>query len=240
MNAVADDNLPADAGPMIRDTIAVEGRAFALLRPEKPERLLDDPAVIAAFERDEYLPYWAELWPSAVMLAAEVLGREFPAGMKVLEIGCGLGLAGLAALTKGLQVTFSDYEPRALQLAAANARLNGFRHFQVMLLDWRCPPDLRFPLILAADVLYEERNAKPVFDLLRQMLLPDGLCLLADQDRKPAELFRSMLATSRWAFETKPVSVRVGNKHSAGSIYQVRYLSAQSSDGLHCLDDVLL
>ena len=57
-----------------------------------------------------------------------------------MEIGCGLGLPGIAALSKGLRVTFSDYDPLALRFAADNARANGFTDFKVLQLDWRHPP----------------------------------------------------------------------------------------------------
>ena len=63
-----------------------------------------------------------------------------------LEIGCGLGLPGVAALSVGLRVTFSDYDATALGFAADNARANGFLDFETLQLDWRYPPPERnFP-----------------------------------------------------------------------------------------------
>src|SRR4051794_17308679 len=59
----------------IEEVVAVAGRDLALLRPRDAEALLDEHA----FEQEEYLPYWAELWPSALALARFVGGRALHA-----------------------------------------------------------------------------------------------------------------------------------------------------------------
>src|SRR5579864_5209689 len=125
----------ARLGPIVRETVIVEGRSFLIERPSESDRLLDEPAVHAAFQRDEYMPYWADLWPAARMLAKVLLHESWPAGTQALEIGCGLGLAGIVALAMGLEVTFSDYDTCALRFAAANARLNGLTGFHTLQLD---------------------------------------------------------------------------------------------------------
>ncbi len=107
---------------------------------------MDEPAVLEAFKTDEYMPYWADLWPAARMLAKVIMQENWTPGTPALEVGCGLGLPGIAALARGLQVTFSDYDPCALRFSGDNARLNGFDNFTIMQLDWRHPPDdLRTP-----------------------------------------------------------------------------------------------
>src|SRR5215468_5581467 len=97
-------------GPLLRERVVVEGRTFLIERPAESDRLLDHPAVRAAFAVDEYLPYWADLWPAARMLAKAVLRTPWTPGLHALEVGCGLGLPGIAALAQGLRVTFSDYD----------------------------------------------------------------------------------------------------------------------------------
>src|SRR5206468_3712111 len=66
------------------------GRDLAVLRPRDSEALLDEHA----FEDEEFLPYWAELWPSGVALAKAIADRSLR-GARVLELGCGLGLPRL-------------------------------------------------------------------------------------------------------------------------------------------------
>src|SRR6516164_8429512 len=122
-------------GPIVRENVLVEGHPFVIARPDESDRLLDHPAVRSAFAADEFLPYWADLWPAARMLAKAVVREPWAGKLDALEIGCGLGLPGTAALSVGLRVTFSDYDATALRFAAENARLNGFDDFHTVQLD---------------------------------------------------------------------------------------------------------
>ncbi len=140
------------------------------------------------FAEDERFPYWAELWPSAVALGTFVLRRGVTPGTAALELGCGLGLAGVAAALAGAEVLFTDFDPDALAFARANHALNLGRPGGTRLLDWRAPdPGLSAPLVLAADVLYERRFLDPFVDTLRRVVAPGGVALVAEPGRTIAE-----------------------------------------------------
>src|SRR5262249_25299980 len=148
---------PAEAlGPTIREDVQVEGRTFVVTRPDAVDRLIDHPLLGGASAAEEYMPYWAHLWPAARMLAAVVVREPWSrpaagAPLSALEVGCGLGLVGLAALARGLRTTFSDYDATALRFAADNARLNGFTDFDLLQMDYRQPPEgLHVPVLLAS------------------------------------------------------------------------------------------
>src|SRR5690349_17286362 len=98
---------------LVRDQVIVEGQTFLIERPDESDRLWEDAAVRAAFDADEYLPYWADLWPASRMLAKTILCEPWQPGLEALEIGCGLGLPGVVALSRGLRVIFSDYDATA-------------------------------------------------------------------------------------------------------------------------------
>jgi predicted nicotinamide N-methyase len=215
---------PSDAvGPVVQEKVILPGRAFLIERPGEPDRLLEHPAVIQAFERDEYMPYWADLWPAARMLAKAILRESWPHGLHALELGCGLGLPGIAALAKGLRVTFSDYDATALHFAARNARLNNFHDFQVLRLDWRQPTDATYQVLLASDLLYEERNVVPVVRVLEKTLAPEGICLLTDQDRKPAPLLQRTLSERGLSFTTRLMRAgQPGSPRVKGTLYHIR------------------
>jgi methylase of polypeptide subunit release factors len=100
------------------DEITVAGLRLELLRPDAPEALIDE----AAFAEDEFLPYWAELWPAARALAEALPNVD---GLRVVELGCGLGLPSLVAAAKGGRVTAIDWSPAAVELLRANAARNG-------------------------------------------------------------------------------------------------------------------
>jgi len=161
---------------------------FRLTLPAAPDELLNQ----AAREPigDEADPYWAELWPAAESLAEFVLRQSWVQDTPVLELGCGIGLVGLAALRAGLEVTFSDRQELAVATALENAARNGFLGAHGRVIDWRAPPrDSDFPLILAADVLYNTALHQPLLSTLEALLAPKGIGYIADPGRSSAEPF---------------------------------------------------
>src|SRR3982751_983802 len=98
--------LPAD---MVEQVFPVAGRDLVIGRPRDSEALLDEHA----FEHEEFLPYWAELWPSGLALAKRIAGRALH-GARTLELGCGLALPSLAAALAGGRVLATDWSPQAI------------------------------------------------------------------------------------------------------------------------------
>ena len=117
--------------------------------------------------------------------------------LHALEVGAGIALTGLAALARGLAVTFSDYDQRAIDLALFNARENHLDERATgLLLDWRQPLDRRFPVIFGCDVIYERQNHRPILGLLEKMLSKDGECWITDPGRHQADAFLDLIAAS--------------------------------------------
>lgn len=182
-------------GPTRTSTLTFGGREIRVLRPSDPDRLLEDPEVLAWNRDEDYMPYWAYLWPGAYFLAEAVAREPERPGVSALEIGCGLGLAGLVALTRGWHVTFTDYDETSLEFVRRSAGANGFgpEAYATRMLDWRDLPDEQFPVILGADVLYERRLVPLVANLLARMLPADGFALLAGPYRVATEGFARAL-----------------------------------------------
>jgi predicted nicotinamide N-methyase len=132
-----------------------------LLRPEAPEALIDEDA----FAEDEFLPYWAELWPAATALAESLPDVR---GLRLVELGCGLGVTSLVAAARGAAVVATDWAEDAIALLRQNAERNGLE-LRAEVRDWREPWSERFDLAVAADVLYERRNVEPVLARLREV-----------------------------------------------------------------------
>jgi predicted nicotinamide N-methyase len=208
---------------VVQEPVIVEGQTFQIERPDESDRLWEDPAVRAAFAADEYLPYWSDLWPASRMLAKTILREPWQPGLEALEIGCGLGLPGVVALSRGLRVIFSDYDATALHFAAQNARLNAFDQFRLLQLDWRAPPeDLQVPVVLASDLIYELRNVSPLVALIKKILLPHGLCLLTDQDRVPSYTLREALDGAGLDFTTQTMRAgEPGGRRVKGTLYRI-------------------
>lgn len=209
-------------GRIGRETVLVEGRAFLIDRPVESDAMLDHPAMRQALAED-HMPYWADLWPAARMLAKWIMRQAWPPGLRALEVGCGLGLAGLAALARGLHVTFSDYDATAVEFACANARLNGFTDFDGMQMDWRRPPDgVTYPVVLASDLIYQASNVEPLVGLIKRVLAPAGVCLLTDQDRVPAHVLKQTLAREGLPFTTALLRAgEPGGRRLKGTLYRI-------------------
>jgi predicted nicotinamide N-methyase len=178
---------------LVEEVVLVAGRDLVVRRPRDPEALLDEEA----FADGEYLPYWAQPWPSGTALARAVAVRSL-GGMHVVEVGCGLGLASLGAALAGARVLATDWSPGALELLRANAAANDLA-LETLPVDWTAPAPLLerapFDLVLAADVLYERRAVAPLADLLPRL---GGEVLLADPGRPPLAEFLARVGV-RWA-----------------------------------------
>lgn len=180
--------LPEIPGGWTLREMTVASHRFRLTLPDAPDDFLDDPRVHAAHRHDGFMPYWPYLWPAARTMAQAMLTTSWPSGRPTLEIGCGTGLVGLAALAGGMRVTFSDYDPTAVMLAVHNARQNGFAA-EGLCIDWRQPPPRQVPLIFGCDVIYEISDHPAVLNLLQTMLTPDGICWIGDPGRRTAGRF---------------------------------------------------
>lgn len=164
----------------VETSVEVASRAFTILHPANADDLITE----ADYVRDERLPYWADLWPSANVLAARVL-VEAGRGRSLIELGCGAGLVVSAAAVAGFDVVASDYYADALQFARVNANRNSGCDIAVRLLDWRAmPSDVgTFDVVLASDVLYERAYGPLVASALNTLLAPAGIALMADPGR---------------------------------------------------------
>lgn len=187
--------------PLRSRRVALGGRVFDLLCPISPMALID-----AALEATVELrpPYWADIWPAEVALGRILIASPLEC-RRVLELGAGIGLAGLAAAAAGARVVVTDREPAALALAKRNAARNRL-DIDVRCLDWNAA-DAReraggeFDLIVAGDVLYDEDHLEPLLALLAALLAdaPQGAtplprarqpaALLADPDRAGQQPF---------------------------------------------------
>jgi predicted nicotinamide N-methyase len=161
--------------------------AAALLR----EREIPDP------------PYWALPWTGARAIAAIASNMDFDPGLRVLDLGCGLGLAGLAAARRGAAVTFGDYLEEPVAFAAATLERLGLSRCCARLVDFTSALDdgSRFDLILAADIVYDPAHYGPLASYLETHLAADGTILLTESLRADATVFLDGLLARGFADE---------------------------------------
>jgi predicted nicotinamide N-methyase len=191
--------------PLVEVVVALprSGQTYRLLRPLHVDPLLQQ----AERDPEGQLPYWAELWPSGIALADAVsVNPELVRSVPVLELGCGLGVTAAAALRAGAVLLAADYAPEALLLTRLNCLANAGREPKTLQLNWRRPPaellascrGAGFPVVLAADVLYEERDVEPLFHLAGLVVAPGGLLWLAEPGRRAAARFLELVRAAGW------------------------------------------
>ncbi len=163
-------------------SLDLHGGRIRFGHPRDPTALLYEEDIAAD---EAYPPYWAEVWPSGIELAHAVSERAWP-DTAVLELGCGLGLPSIAAAFGGARVLATDRSPDALAFTAANAERNGVL-VETAVCSWADAGPLldRAPwgLVLAADVLYGQRNIDELLDLLPRLVDDDGEVWVADPGR---------------------------------------------------------
>jgi predicted nicotinamide N-methyase len=178
-----------------------------------------------------HMPYWGLLWPSGLALAEELLrtaalglsssarrgagARTERAGsaavrsegtfLHALELGCGLGVTAVAALSVGLQLTAADCFPEALAFCRYNTQRNTDRTPMSLLVDWRTETGRAalalaapYDLLLAADVLYEEPDIALLLELAPRLVGSGGHFWLAEPGRRVSLKFVEAALARGW------------------------------------------
>lgn len=172
-----------------------------------------------------YLPYWTYLWESSIGLArhVEIIGPRLK-DARILEIGCGFGLAGIVACQMGARVVFTDAEQEAVRFAQHNADQNIVEeNADFVQMDWNTPCfNCKFSYILAADVIYEEQHWAPILSLLQNHLSPDGIALFSEPNRGNAIGFFKHIMDNGFTYQKSTLPVTLDRQTSQVSIYTVQ------------------
>ena len=198
--------------------VEVGGKTYRIFHPAVADALIDE----AEFDIDERLPYWAAIWPSAIVLARHLSEWDLP-GKRVLEMGCGVGLPSVVALDRGAKVTATDHYTLALDFARQNAEANTRRELETVHLDWHLPVEEdigAFDLILAADVLYEQRNVPALASLIPDLLGPEGEVLVSNPRSRDTPNFHEMMQTKGFAHSTRSMTARQGERDVVVSLHR--------------------
>ena len=173
---------------------------------------------------DERIPYWAELWPSALGLAQHIATYpQLVSGRQALEIGGGLGLPALVAAALGAKVISTDYLPDAVDFARQNAQRNGIHDMTFQTLDWRNPSGMApCEVLLASDVAYERKQFQPLLKAFETLVKPNGLVLLSEPNRYIAEPLIAELRASGYELNKFSYEVEIREVKSKVSVYEIK------------------
>jgi predicted nicotinamide N-methyase len=179
------------------------------LKPSNPDTVLDSISN-EQYEKDKFLPYWAELWPSTLAMLDFLTTTDFHF-TRSCELGSGLGIVSSVLAHRGQTVIASDIAFDACRYARANI-LRSNNTARVVCADWRTMPFKQglFDLLIASDVLYEERWIEPVLGSLEYLLSGNGAACIADPCRTWWEPFKRKAAD--YQFTVKQVSEKTFEK----------------------------
>jgi predicted nicotinamide N-methyase len=172
-----------------KQPITIAGRKFEFYTPRTLDPFIPPSGSISEF------PLWAKIWQGAVVLADYFARMPVPENAgRLLEIGAGIGVAGVVAAARGYSVTITDYNPHALKFAQANAVVNRCADCVVRRLDWS-RPDLpeHYETIIGSEIIYKEDSIQRIKHLFEAYLEPRGRIILAEEPRKTlSEFYRQM------------------------------------------------
>lgn len=172
----------------------------------------------------EEIPFWAELWPAARGLAQFILQRrELLDQRTVLELGTGVGLAGIVAKLAGADLVHTDFAPDALEFVKLNYHLNQITDGKLLLADWKTFPTnlAQFDYLIGSDILYEKLLHDHLIEIFQSSLKPGGAIWLADPGRDYAKLFIDKITKYNWQISKEQLTVAEGSHDILIDIYQL-------------------
>jgi predicted nicotinamide N-methyase len=213
---------------IIREAIQIMDKSIQIERIANMEDLFDELLQKDSEDiniKDERIPYWCEIWASAIGLSMFIIENKTLFGDKsVIEIGAGLGLPGITASWYAPAVTITDYIEEAVQFSKRNWMLNhqqGEATFET--LDWRHLEDnqKKFDIVMASDVAYERAGFDSLLNGLKKLLNPGGYILLSEPNRYLGKLFLEKIADEKLVLLNKTYTVDLYQKQHAITVYQL-------------------
>ncbi len=195
MNISTTNQMPF---PSQEITLNTREKTLKLLCPQDPEMVLNS-ITDEQYEKDKFLPYWAEHWPSAQVLFPFIEKSKTQLSTpntRICELGCGLGIVSSLLAQFNHSVFSVDISPQACIYSKENISRNGGIS-RVIVSDWRAMAFKKeFDLVVASDVLYEQRWIDPVLNCIKGLLKPGGKAWIADPCRRFWEIFKQTAAQS--------------------------------------------
>jgi predicted nicotinamide N-methyase len=135
------------------------------------------------------------LWPSGEELARQMLIFDV-AGKRVLELGCGVGLASLVLNARQSDISATDYHPDAEAYLQLNTGLNNGRPIPFERTSWLDDDSSlgKFDLIIGSDLLYESGHAEVLSQFIDRHALPACEVIIVDPGRGNHARFSKKMA----------------------------------------------
>ena len=173
-------------------------------------------------------PLFGLLWPSGEVLAGVMATFEID-GKRILELGCGLGLASLVIHRRGGDITASDCHPLCTLFLEENLRLNALPAMKYETANWsRLNPLLgRFDLIIGSDVLYDRSQPELLSQFIDRHAEPQVEVVIVDPNRGNQASFSRKMGLLGYAHSRTPVAVLPDGAAYKGQVH--RYVRSSAA-----------
>ncbi|MCR6671980.1 methyltransferase [Devosia ginsengisoli] len=139
---------------------------------------------------DDAAPYWAYQWAGGLALARHFSAHpEVAAGRRVLDLGAGSGLVGIAAAKAGATASAAEIDPNGRAAIALNAEANSVS-LPLIEVDVAGDAPDGFDLIAAGDVFYNPQVGKLMLPFLQRCQAAGIDILVGDPQRRDLPLDR--------------------------------------------------
>jgi predicted nicotinamide N-methyase len=164
------------------ESLKIADYNIRILKPSDMEELLNGQD---QFSDMSTFPFWAKLWESSIVLAHLLVSVPPKGGKRLLELGAGLGLSGIAASAAGFDVVLTDNKQLVLDFQQVSAAANGDESIKHLLFDWILPAEIgSFDVIGGAEILSNEEFLDPLLDICKNYLADGGTIYLAHDVRR--------------------------------------------------------
>ena len=153
-------------------------------------------------------PLFGMTWPAGLLLA-ELISHEPLGAGRILELGCGLGMASLVANMCGADILATDQHPMAGEFLDNNSVRNGLSITPFRRLDWRAidPALGSFDMIIGSDLLYEPNHPELLCGFLSRHSHATTRILIVDPKRHLHVQFRKRMEQAGFRSHSESASL---------------------------------
>jgi predicted nicotinamide N-methyase len=203
--------------------VEIQGRRLQFIKPKEIDKFIDPDDPLKGF------PLWAKMWEASAVLAEYLAHLPAVPPLQILELGAGLGVAGITAAAFGHRVTITEYDAHALEFLNANALLNLCTNTAIRRLDW-AQPDLegRFDLIIGSEIVYNNQSIDLLAAVFQKYLRPQGRIVLAEGVRATGVRFWERMAAC-FDVRVRKISLRHENEKRTILLFEMSPKQTASS-----------
>jgi predicted nicotinamide N-methyase len=164
--------------------VKIGERELQFHKPKNIDRFINHEDALDNF------PLWAKIWEASIVLMQHMVDLPVIANRRILELGSGLGMAGIAAAAIGHDITLTEYNEDALNFLRANAEVNNCGHLGIQHLDWFKPViEETYDLIIGSEIVYQDSAVEALGEIFSKLLSPGGQVILTERVRSTGAVF---------------------------------------------------